>query len=88
MSSLRAPTSAVHHRGHLVAALTALESALATALSATDQDADALFHFVEEAERRLRTVGRTTPGFDTVDLRQACYAMHGGVAAFEARFAG
>jgi hypothetical protein len=37
--SLRAPTSAVHHRGHLVAALTALKSALAAALSATDQDA-------------------------------------------------
>ena len=88
VSSLRAPSSAVHHRGHLVSALTALESALAVAQSATDQDGDALFHFVEEAERHLRMVGRTTPGFETVDLRQACCAMHGGVAAFEARFAG
>jgi hypothetical protein len=88
LGGLRAPNSAAHHRAHLMAALAALESALASALSATDQNGDALFHFVQEAERHLRAVGRTTPGFETVDLRQACCAMHGGVAVFEARFAG
>ena len=87
LSSLRAPMVAAHHRGHLMAALAALESALAAALSTTDQDGDALFRFVQEAERHLRAVGRTTPGFETVDFRQACCAMHGG-GAFEARFAG
>jgi hypothetical protein len=88
LRGLRAPKSADHHRGHLAAALAALEGAVAAALSSTDQDGDALFHFVEEAERHLRAVGRTTPGFETVDLRQACCAMHSGVAPFEARFAG
>ena len=88
LRGLGSPTSAAHHRGHLVAALVALESALAAALSTSDRDGDALFHFVEEAERHLRAVGRTTPGFETVDLRQACCAMHGGAAAFDARFGG
>jgi hypothetical protein len=86
LRSLGSPTSSAHHRGHLVAALGALESALAAALSTTDRNGDALFHFVEEAERHLRAVGRATPGFEAVDLRQACCALHGG-AAFEARFA-
>jgi hypothetical protein len=85
---LGAPTRAAHHRSHLAAALAALENALAAALSTTDQDGDALFHFVEEAERHLRAVGRTTQGFETVDFRQACCAMHAPAAAFEARFAG
>jgi hypothetical protein len=84
---LRAPMRAAHHQRHLTAALVALESALAAALSTTDRDGDALFHFIEEAERHLRVVGRTTPGFEAVDFRQACCAMH-GAAAFEARPAG
>ncbi len=88
LRSLRAPPSAVHHRGHLVAALVALESAVAAALSTTDRDGNALFHFVQESERHLRAVGRVTPGFETVDFKQACCAMQGGGAPFEARFAG
>lgn len=87
LSGLRAPTSAAHHRSHLVGALAALESALAAALSATDQDGDALFHYVQEAERHLRAVGRATPGFETVDFRQACCAIHRAAVPFEARFA-
>ncbi len=87
LASLRAPMGAAHHRSHLVRAVAALESALAAALSTTDKDGDALFHFVEEAERNLRAVGRATPGFEAVDLRQACCATHGGVA-FGARFVG
>jgi hypothetical protein len=88
LSSLRAPMGAAHHRSHLIAALSALESALAAALSTTDTEGHALFHFVEEAERHLRVVGRAMPGFETVDLRQACCAMHDAGAPFEARFAG
>jgi hypothetical protein len=88
VKSLRAPNEVAHHRGHLGEALAALESALAAAVSTADKDGDALFHFVEEAERHLKAVGRTTPGFEAVDLRQACCAMHGGVAAFGGRFAG
>jgi hypothetical protein len=89
LRSLRAPSSAAHHRGHLAAALVAIESALASALSTTDPDGDALFHFVQESERHLRAVGRATPGFEAVDFKQACCAMQGGVGApFEARFIG
>jgi hypothetical protein len=88
LRSLRAPTGADHHRGHLLAALVALESALAAALSKTDEDGDALFHFVQEAERHLRTVGHATPGFETVDFKQACCAMHDVRAPFEARLVG
>jgi hypothetical protein len=88
LRSLRAPTNAVHHRNHLTAALAALESALAAALSTTDRDGDALFHFVQESERHLRAVGRSTPGFETVDFKHACCAMHGAGVPFEARFTG
>jgi hypothetical protein len=88
LRSLRAPASAAHHRGHLAAALAALESSLAAALSTTDPHGDVLFHFIQEAEQHLRAVGRTTPGFESVDFRQACCTMHGGMALFEARPAG
>ena len=88
LQSLRAPMEAAHHRSHLIAALSALESALAAALSATDEEGDALFHFIEEAERHLRVVGRAMPGFETVDFRQACCAMLDVRPPFEARFAG
>ena len=88
LRNLRAPTRAAHHRGHLAAALVAIESALAAALSTTDPDGDALFHFVQESERHLRAVGRATPGFEAVDFRQACCAMHGVGAGFEAQLAG
>ena len=88
LRSLRAPYGAVHHRGHLIGALTALENALAAALSAADQNGDALFRCVQEAERHLRAVGRATPGFETVDFRQACCATDGVGAPFEAQFAG
>jgi hypothetical protein len=79
---------AVHHRSHLHAALVALESALSAAQSKTDENGDALFYFVQESERHLRAVGRATPGFEAVDLKQACCAMHGVGARFEAQLAG
>jgi hypothetical protein len=60
----------------------------AAALSTTDPDGDALFHFVQESERHLRAVGRATPGFEAVDFKQACCAMQGSAAPFEARFTG
>jgi hypothetical protein len=87
LRSIRAPAEALHHHHHLVAALTALESALAAALSQTDKQGDALFHFVLQAERHLRAVGRATPGFEAVDLRQACCAIQNAPCRFEAQFA-
>jgi hypothetical protein len=88
LRSLRAPTDAVHHRGHLEAALVAIESALAAALSTTDPNGDALFHFVQESEWHLRAVGRATPGFEAVDFKLACCVMHDVRAPFEARLVG
>jgi hypothetical protein len=88
LRNLRAPTSAAHHRGHLAAALVAIESALVAALSTTDPDGDALFHFVQESERHLRAVGRATPGFEAVDFKHACCATQGVGAPFESRFSG
>jgi hypothetical protein len=88
LRSVRAPTGAIHHRGHLVAALAALESGLTAALSKTDRQGDALFHFIQEAERHLRAVGRATPGFEPVDFKLACCAMHDVRAPFEARLVG
>jgi hypothetical protein len=88
LRSLRAPPAAGHHRMHLEGALAALEQALAAARSTSDPNGDALFHFIEEGERHLRAVGRATPGFEAVDFRQACCAMHDLRAPFEARFAG
>jgi hypothetical protein len=88
LGNLRAPASAAHHRGHLAAALIAIESALAAALSTTDPDGDALFRFVQDSERHLRAVGRATPGFEAIDFKQACCAMHGVDARFEAQLAG
>lgn len=85
LRSLRAPTTAAHQRLHFDCAAAALGQALAAALSTADRDGDNLFHFLQEAERHLRAAGRATPGFEAVDFRQACCAMHSGVAPFEAR---
>ena len=88
LKNLRVPNRAVHHRAHLIAALTPLENALAAALSTSDPNGDALFHFVQECERHLRAVGRATPGFEAVDFKQACCAMQDVGAPFEVRFTG
>ena len=88
LRSLGAPAAARHHRGHLEAALRALEQALAAALSTNDPNGDTLFHFVQEGEKHLRAVGRATPGFEAVDFRQACCAAHNRVGLFEARSPG
>ncbi len=88
LRGLHAPQTAAHHRLHLDAALLALEQGLAAAFSTTDPNGDALFHFLEDAERHLRAASRATPGFETVDLKQACCAMHSRLAPLEARSAG
>jgi len=76
LRSLRAPAVAAHHRLHLDGAAAALERALAAALSSDDPSGDRFLHFLEEAERHLRAAGRALPGFEAVDLTQACCAAH------------
>jgi len=84
LRSLGAPPAAAHHRLHLDGAASALEQGLACAFSGADRDGDRLFHFLEEAMRHLKAVSRATPGLELVDLGQACCAMHGAQARFEA----
>jgi hypothetical protein len=81
LRGLRAPFAAAHHRLHLEGAANALERGLAAALSRNDPSGDALFHFLEEAERHLRAASRALPGFEAVDLTQACCAAHSQPAA-------
>lgn len=76
LRSLRTPVAAEHHRTHLDGAVSALERCLAVALSRSDAKGDALFSLLEEAERHLRATSRALPGFEAVDLTQACCAAH------------
>ncbi len=75
LHGLRVPAEATHHHSHLQGAAAALEQAIATALSKTTADA-VFFDTLEEAERHLRAVSRTLPGFEMVDLTQSCCAAH------------
>lgn len=76
LRSLPAPLAAAHHRMHLEGAASALERALAATLSRADPDGRALFPLLEDAERHWRAASRALPGFETVDLSQACCAAH------------
>jgi predicted lipid-binding transport protein (Tim44 family) len=82
LRSLRVPTAAAHQKEHLEGAAIALQKAVAAAFSRSDPNGDALFRFVDEAEKHLKAVGRATPGFEAVDLRQACCAAHAESAPF------
>jgi hypothetical protein len=88
IADLRVPSAAAHHHHHLDGASAALHSALAAALSMTDQDGDKLFHALKAAERHLRATSRLLPGFEAVDFTQACCAAHSMRAAPEAQHFG
>ena len=79
IAALRAPAAAAHHHYHLKAAATSLERALAAGYSTRTGADDGFFAAVETAERHIRTAGRLLPGFEIVDLTQACCAMHAAV---------
>jgi hypothetical protein len=85
LRALRAPRAAAHHRLHMEGAAAALERALAAALSRSDPQGDAVFYQLEEAERHLRATSRALPGFEAVDLTQACCATHSPPAALAPR---
>lgn len=77
LRTLPAPAAAVHNRFHLLGAAAALERGVAAAMSRADPAGETLFHWLDEAERHLRAAGRALPGFESVDLTQACCAAHG-----------
>jgi hypothetical protein len=82
LRSLRVPPVAAHQNQHLERAAVALQQGVVAAFSTSDPNGDALFRFVDEAEKHLKAVGRATPGFEAVDLRQACCAAHADSAPF------
>ncbi len=79
LGRLRAPALARPHRSHLEGALARLQGAVAAALSAGDSEGDALFQYLEAAEREFAAASRALPGFVAVDLSQACCASHLGL---------
>lgn len=80
-AALRVPSGAMHHHHHLRGAVAALERALSAGYSRGIDHDDALFAAVNEAERQLRAATRALPGFEIVDLTQACCAMHAGITS-------
>jgi hypothetical protein len=82
LQGLRVPPAAAHQQKHLEGAVISLQQAVKAAFSKSDSNGDALFRCVDEAEKHLKAVGRATPGFEAVDLRQACCAAHAHSAPF------
>jgi hypothetical protein len=79
LAELPTPAGAGHHRSHLDGAQAALAQALQAALSRRGVDDAAMFAALEQAERDLKAVSRILPGFEPVDLSQACCAVHHGL---------
>jgi hypothetical protein len=71
---LRVPSAAAHHFFHMEAAAAALEQAAM-------REEDTVFEALEQAEMNLRAASRSLPGFERVDLTQACCAAHAAVTA-------
>ena len=86
MRALRPPASAQHQFHHLSAAADAIGRAAGLAhvcltARADDTDRDALLQVLRAATHHLRATGRLLPGFELVDLGQACCAFHAAGAA-------
>jgi hypothetical protein len=81
LRALRPPGEARHHFHHLAATGEAIERALAAAhacltMRAGEADRDDLMRALRTATEHLRASTRLLPGFELVDLRQACCAVH------------
>lgn len=86
MRALQPPGAARHQFQHLSAAAEAIGRAAGLASAcltarAGEADRDALLHALRTATRHLRATGRLLPGFELVDLGQACCAAHAAVTA-------
>ncbi|MFB2552047.1 hypothetical protein [Ensifer soli] len=83
------PDNAAHHHRHLSRAAAALERAIAQAFACMSMrggrdEQDRLSTLLRAASDELQRAGRIVPGFETVDLREACCAWHRAAPA--ARF--
>ena len=81
MGALRPPAAARHQFHHLSKAADAIGRAADLAHAcltarADDADRDALLQVLRAATHHLRATGRLLPGFELVDLGQACCAAH------------
>ena len=82
--SVRPTARAVHHHQHLIAALAAMGAALKRAqedlhLSAMARErVDAVLVPLQSAHQQLRWATEALPGFEIVDLSQACCAPRNG----------
>ncbi len=86
MRALRPPAAARHQFHHLSAAADAIGRAADLAHAcltarADDTDRDTLLQVLRAATHHLRATGRLLPGFELVDLGQACCAAHAAYAA-------
>jgi hypothetical protein len=81
LRALQVPRQARHHYHHTIAAAHAVDQAiglLAQCMRARSDDAAraALTRCLRSATDHLRAASRLLPGFEMVDLRQACCAYH------------
>lgn len=79
--AIRAPGDAAHHYHHLGEAAEALERSVAIAYRCLRAGADArerddLTYVLRAALEHLKATSRLLPGFEMVDLSQACCAAH------------
>jgi hypothetical protein len=81
LRAVRVPSGARHHHFHLSAAATAIERSLDLLTiclrpAADDHARAALTQALRAATDHLRATTRLLPGFEMVDLSQACCAAH------------
>jgi len=79
--ALEAPESASHHLHHLRQAAAMLRQGCSSALrclepQASQGERDALVRALRATSHHLRATATLLPGFELVDLRQACCAAH------------
>lgn len=80
IDALAVPPRARHHHRHLIAAAAALEQSLALLAGCLHRDGGeaALVRSLRRATDHVRAAARLLPGFEMVDLTQACCAAHAG----------
>jgi hypothetical protein len=93
LHGLRPPGEAAHHFHHLAAAADAVGRAVRGALACStarsdENDRDELLRALRAAAAHLHVTARLLPGFELVDLRQACCAAHAAPAALSCADAG
>jgi hypothetical protein len=90
--AIRPASDAAHHFHHLSEAVAAIDRSIGIAYRCLRtigdaRDRDDLTFALREALDHLKATARLLPGFQMVDLRQACCAVHSGPMQAEPIFA-